>query len=296
MLVTMGEKHSGYSLKAPGRSGLAVHLPGRGSFPAIDDHLVKPEVTRDEIIGGRKVIALPALPAHGNQHSDLDYVLKAHVGPGYRSSVDLLTRFDVDSDFASDVCVYRTGVDPETGGRFLEEIAFEVVSEQNERVVSEKAPRMLRRGVRRVFAIFVKGQRRVCEWSTASGGWQTLDPASSIEDPCLAVPLPVSVLLDAAEADNAVVEALAAKGNPAIRRREAAARSEGKAEGKIEGKAEAKTEERAESVLKVLAARHVIVTEAQRMEVLSCRDLGRLDRWLQKAVLAASAHEVLAEP
>jgi len=191
--------------------------------------------------------------------------------------VDLLTRFDQKSDFASDVCVRREGVDPQTGKRHLEEFAFEVVSEQKERDVSEKAPRMHRRGVRRVFAIFLKSQQ-VCEWSAeGQEGWQPLGPASRIEDPCLAKPLAIAALLDAAAADDAVIEALAAKGNPALRRRESQAKAEGMAT----------------SILRVLQARGIAVSPEQRQEILRCADLDQLSRWLDRAVLAATADEAL---
>lgn len=276
MMTSMDERRSPYSLRAPGgrdSDGAPMRLPGRTPFPNVDDHLVQPEVTRDEIIGGRLVVALPAKEPHADQHSDLDYVLRAHAAPGYRSSSDLLTRHDIDSDFASDACLRKEGIDPETGARYLEEIAFEVVSEQNEQDVSEKAPRMHRRGVRRIFAIFVK-PRRVCEWSPESRSWRALASDSRIEDPCLAIPLEVAALLDAAAADNAVVEALAAKGNPAIRKREA------------RGKAEA--------ILSVLEARGIAVSAPQRQEILRCADAARLDRWLRRAALAASTEGVLA--
>lgn len=285
----MDEKRAVYSFKAPGSSGgsPSLRLPGHGSFPRIDDHLVVPEVTRDEIIGGRRVVTSPANAPHATKQSDLDYVLRAHVAPGYRVAADLLTRHDAESDFASDACIYKDGVDPATGTRYLEEIAFEVVSEQNERDAREKAPRMRNRGVRRVFAIFVKGQR-VCEWSPKSQGWSLLDRSSQIEDPsCLVAPLAVAALLDAAVADNAVIEALAAKGNPAILQREAAARSEGEAKGKAEG--------RAESILGILEARGLAVSAAQRQEILRCQDLERLDRWLRRAILAPSTDEAIAE-
>jgi hypothetical protein len=145
--------------------------------------------------------------------------------------VDLLTRFDLKSDFASNVCVRRESVDPQTGKRHLEELAFEVVSEQKERDVAEKAPRMHRRGVRRIFVIFSRS-RQICEWSSeGQGSWRPLGLASRIEDPCLAKPLTVAALLDAAAADDAVIEALAAKDNPALRRREAQAKVEGMATG-----------------------------------------------------------------
>jgi hypothetical protein len=289
----MDERRSPYDLKAPGgRDGAPMRLPGRTPFPNVDDHLVEPEVTRDEMIGGRRIVAHPAKEPHADQHSDLDYVLRAHEAPGYRSSSDLLTRHDIDSDFASDACLRKEGLDPETGRRYLEEVAFEVVSEQNEQTVSEKAPRMHRRGVRRIFAIFVKTQR-VCEWSPESRSWSPLAPGSRIEDPCLAIPLEVSALLDAAAADNAVVEALAAKGNPAIRKREAAASRTGEAAGEARGEARGLAKGRAEAILSVLEARGLAVSAEQRQEILGCADLARLDRWLRRAALAVSTEDVI---
>ncbi len=281
----MDENRRAYSLKAPGPtgSGSAMRLPGRGTFPNVDDHLVEPEVTRDEIIGGRRVVASPAETAHADQHSRLDYVLQAHVASGYRVSVDLITRHGPITDFASDACVRREGLDPATGRRHLEEIAFEVVSEQREKLATEKAEHMHRRGVRRIFAVWVKSAA-VGEWSSEDRTWRRLEAGAKIEDPCLVKPLEVAALLDAAVADNAVAEALVAKGNPVIRKREAAAKAEGKAEG------------RAEAILKFLAARGIAVSEAHRLEILRCQDLGRLDSWLDRAAVASSADEVLADP
>lgn len=278
----MDQKPSGYSLKAPGRSGSGMprHLPGRGDpFPRVDDHLVTPEITRDEVIGGRRVIVSPAHPPHAIQHTRLDYVIQAHVAPGYTVAADLLTRHDYDSDFASDVCVFKDGVDPATGARFLEEVAFEVVSEQSERLATEKASRMQRRGVRRVFAVWVK-ERRVCEWSAESQGWRLLDAESGIEDSCFVRPFALAALLDAAQADRAVVEALAAKRSPAIQEREAAARAMGRAEGI------------AESILRLLEARGIAMSPEQRREILGCSDLERLNRWLLKAVSALTVDEL----
>jgi hypothetical protein len=282
MMSSMDEKHPGYSLKAPGRSdsGSAMRLPDRGPFPRVDDHLVEPEVTRDELIGGRRTISMPAKKPHATRQSVLDHLLQAHVAPGYVAATDLLTRQSLDSDFASDACVLKDGDDPATGTRYLEEMVFEVVSKQNVRKATEKALVMHRRGVRRIFAVFVKGEGRVCEWSGESRSWQPLDRASQIEDSCLVTPLPVAALLDAAAAAVAVVKGLAAQGNPELRRQ----------------KDEAKAEGVAESILKVLTARDIAVSEAQRQEILSCRDLDRLDRWLARAVLASSVEEVTAEP
>ena len=280
----MDENYTRYSLKAPGRGGASPgqRLPGRDSFPRVDDHLVEPEITRDEIIGGRRVVAMPANPPHADRHSAVDRVVGSYVGSGYTAAAELLTRVDEDSDFATDVCVRRDGVDPETGTRYLEEIAFEVVSEQDDQDVTEKAQRMHRRGVRRIFAIFLK-RSRVCEWSAESRSWRTLDPGAEIEDPCLVAPLPVAALIDAGAAAVAVVKGLAAQGNPELRRREDAARDAARAAA------------RAEDVLEILEARRVAVSEAQRREILACRDLARLGRWLRRAALASSADEVASE-
>jgi hypothetical protein len=298
----MDGKHAAYSLKAPGRSGLGapLHLPGRGPLPRVDDHLVQPEATRDEVVGGQPMVAFPAQPPHAKKQMYLDFVLRAHVAAGYDGAADLLTRHDESSDFATDACIYKDGTDPETGTRHLEEIAFEVVSEQNESVVTKKAVQMARRGVRRIFSIWLKGPQRVCEWSPQSQSWRLLDRASSIEDPCLVAPLAVAALLDAAAASKAVVEAMAASGDPTLLAREAAAKAEGKAQGKAEGKAEGKVEGKAEgkaeAILQVLEARGVAVSPSQRQEILGCSDLDRLARWLRRAAFATSADEITMEP
>ena len=277
----MDEKRSGLSLKAPGSSAGAFHLPGRGSFPLVDDHLVEPEVTRDEIINGRRVVAMPAEAPHADKQVDLDTLLRIHVAPGYVASADLITRFAEKSDFASDTCVRREGIDPATGRRYLEEIAFEVISTQTEQKAAEKAEVMHRRGVRRIFGIWVKGRRRVCEWSAESGSWRLLEEGSQIEDPCLATPLPVKALLDAALVRRAVVQALESQGEPAIQELKAAAEARGRGGEEIAG-----------SILKVLEARGIAVSSAQREEILGCTDMERLDRWLLRAGVATSADEV----
>jgi hypothetical protein len=278
----MDEKRAAYRVQAPGSPGksVALRLPGHGSFPWVDDHLVEPEITRDEIINGRRIVAMPAESPHADKHVDLAYVLRAHVAPGYRASADLITRHAVDSDFATDACVYKEGIDPETGRRHLEEIAFEIISTQNEKNATEKAGVMHRRGVRRIFGIWVKSRRRVCEWSSESRSWRLLDAGSRIEDPCLVAPLPVAALLDAAVVHRAVIEALMAQGNPEIQQL--------KAEGEARGEAKA--------ILKILETRGIEVSPAQRQEILGCHDLGRLDHWLRRALVASAAEEILAAP
>ena len=277
----MDEKRSGMSLKAPGASGASLRLPGRGSSPAVDDHLVVPEVTRDEIIAGRKVVAFPAEAPHGDKQVDLDSLLRFHVAPGYVVSADLITRFAVDSDFASDTCVRREGIDPATGRRYLEEIAFEVVSTQSERNAAEKAQVMHRSGVRRIFGVWVKARRKVCEWSAEGERWGPLEEGTQIEDRCLGAPLPVKALLDAAWVRKAAVQALEIQGDPAVQELKEAAKAEGISVGIARGIAE--------SILAVLEARGIPVSPEQREEILSCSDVDRLKRWLREATQSAAA-------
>ena len=97
---------------APGASGVAssYRMPAARERPAPDDHVVGPE-TREELVRGERVFALPALPAHGDGHSKLDAVISHHLVPGYVPSIDLLTRFDegngqLEASFTADLDGY----------------------------------------------------------------------------------------------------------------------------------------------------------------------------------------------
>ncbi len=288
----MDPKSSYGMLLAPAHhgGGAALRLPDREGFPPVDQHLVRPEVTRNEVIRGRSLSAMPALPPHADRHCQLDYVIRGNVKAGYVPSTELLTRAAGGSDFATDTCVRKDGEDPTTGGRYLEELAFEVVNEQAPRDIREKAEDLVARGVRRVFAIFVKSGQ-VCEWSRESAGWRDLDRSGTIEDECLGRPLRVGALLDAAEADDSVAHALVDKRNPVIEalkeQAAVAARREGKDEGLIEGQVRA--------ILSVLAARGLVVSDQARARILSCGDTALLGRWIVKAATAAAVEDVIAD-
>jgi hypothetical protein len=62
--------------------------------------------------------------------------------------------------------------------------------------------------------------------------------------------------------------------------------------GRDEGRAEA----RARDVLTALRVRNIVVPEAVRDRILAEKDPERLERWLERAILAASAAEVIDEP
>ena len=59
---------------------------------------------------------------------------------------------------------------------------------------------------------------------------------------------------------------------------------------------EGRTEEAARAVLTVLRARGLAVPYAVRERILSQKDPERLERWLEKAAIAASVAAVLDEP
>ncbi len=238
-----GEKGSGYSAPgtggggvyaapgagevgayaAPGQTTHAVQLPGTVKpTPCIlppDEHVVVPE-TGQEMIDGVIVEVAPSLPPHSDRQCDIAYVIRACTAPGYIASTELLTRASADNDFATDVCVRKQGVDPATGGRYLEELSFEVKYTQTRAALTRRARMLIDRGVRRVFAIHVSKNAAnvtagpVEEWH--DDGWVTRLRTDVIQDVCLIRPLQVGALLDASQADKAVVQALIERKHPAL--------------------------------------------------------------------------------
>jgi hypothetical protein len=293
---------------APGASqGARVDCPGadepagqarqRPSHePSVDEHLVEPE-TRWEVIDGARVQASPAQPPHADQHFTLDYVLGAHLAPGYVGATDLLTRWSEDDDYATDTSVRRTGIDEATGERHLEELAFEVAFTQRRAALAERARKLTARGVRRVFAIFVvedgdgtvetggtveKGST-VEEW-TDEQTWQPLDLDGVIEDPCLAVPLRVRALLDVDAADDAVARALIARGHPVV----LAFGDECYRRGLVEG--------RRKALRRLLAERGIELEARHLARIEACTDPDVLKIWVRRSLTAEHADAVLELP
>ena len=255
--------------------------PGRG-LPAIDDRLVVPE-TRYEMRDGELVFVSPADPPHGTRHAQLIALLEGHTGLAFEVACDLLTRTSDIADIAPDVSVYPEQANPETGGRQLEQLAFEVVSTTSLEPAGEKAADLVGRGVRRVFAVDVR-RSRALEWSAALGGWQVLDATGHIVDPVLAVPLPIDALIHSARADDAVARALLSKRNPVIEEARARDRAEARARGK------------AEALLAVLGARGMLLDRAEHERILGECDPERVDRWIVRALTCATVTELLTEP
>jgi hypothetical protein len=231
-------------------------------------------------VGGEVVYVSPADQPHGSRHSKLQALLEAYSADGYDAACDMLTRTSQKNDMAPDGSIYPTEPDPETGGRRLEELAFEVVSSETLAHAGRKAEELVGRGVRRVFAIDVE-RRRGLEWSSATGTWEILATEAAIEDPALVLPLAVHDLVAAGKADDAVARALIAKANPVLMEALSARQAEGKAEGK------------AEAVLAVLAGRGIAVGDAERRAVLAMRDGKLLDAMLERVAACASARELI---
>jgi len=279
---------------------------GAPRWPAVDERLVAPE-TRYEIAGGVLVHVSPAHEPHGSRHSKISALLEAHVAPEFDVATDMLTRTGETTDVAPDVSVFPCERDPETGGRQLEHLAFEVVSTESLSHAGHKAADLTRRGVRRVFAIDVE-RERAFEWSCSLGTWRRLDPNAHIEDLALEVPLPVAALVHAAKTDDAVARALLIKQNPVLEATRAQDRAEGKAEGEAKGRVEGEAKGRAEgeakgraegmakALLMILARRGVLLGAAARARILDERDAEQLDRWLDRAMTCTTLADLFAEP
>ena len=255
-------------------------------LPAVDERLVAPE-SGYEIDDGKLVRVPPSQEPHANLHSKLAALLEAHAADDFDVAVDMLTRISETSDRAPDASVYPRARDPRTGGRQLEHLAFEVVSTESFGYAAGKAADLSGRGVRRVFAIDVS-RARAFEWSGDLGTWGLLEPSSSIEDPTLAVSLPVAALVSAAKADDAIARALLVKRNPVL----VAAVAEGRAEGKVEGNVEGRAEGRAEDILVILTHRGLELRADERDRILHERDLAVLERWLKRAIACSTVADL----
>jgi hypothetical protein len=243
-------------------------------LPAVDERLVVADCGF-EIVEGKVVAVSPAYEPHARRHAKLAALLEACVADGYTVAVDMLTRAGPREDFAPDASIFASARDPATGGRQLEEVAFEIVSTETLAHAGAKAASLLRRGVRRVFAIDVERERGL-HWSSATSGWEILGPDAVIDDPVFAAVVHVHELVSTASADDAMARALLAKRNPVI---EAT-------------RAEARTEATAAAIIAVLFARGLAPTAAQQSRILSLRDPAELARCLASAATCSDIAEL----
>ena len=287
---------------APGASAASstpLRCPAeRDRLPRLDEHLL-PEDSPYEIIDGRRVLCM-ANPEHAGPQLDIGSVLRFHLAPGYRAMVELTTRADtlppppdLDPNAAvfpetvqelrSDVSILKEGTDPRTGDRYVEDLSFEVVNEQSLSDLRKKARRLSERGVRRVFGLVVK-RRRLLEWSRDKEDFELVREDAFLEDRCLRLPVRVKALLDVAEVDNAVAQALIARDNQVINELRREERREGHQEGHREGQQQA--------LLTLLAARGFALPDQVRARILACSDQADLTRWIFRAATATALHDI----
>jgi Uma2 family endonuclease len=213
----------------------AEKLPG-SVLPPVDESILA-DGARFEIIDGKVFDVPPAQEPHAERNSKLAALLEAHLAADFNAAIDMLTRTGHLTNFAPDASVYPAARDPQTGGRQLERLAFEVVSTETMGHAAVKAALLTERGVARVFALDVEGQR-VLEWSSKKGAWRHLKAGTNIDDVSLAVPLPVDALCVAVKADDAMASALLAKKNPVLVAALQGAETRGEARGEARGKSE----------------------------------------------------------
>ena len=279
----MNPRSSPQMLFAPGSTSHAVSAPSyvpAPRQPAIDDNVLA-ENCGYEIVEGQVYKLSPAQEDHGTEHFLLPAVLGAFLAPAYKGTVDMLTRPSTGTNFAPDVSILPRARDPETQGRQIEDLIFEVIDTESLAHVTEKTRTLIARGVRRAFVIDVNA-RSAREWSRDADDWARLADDAVIVDRCFAVPVPVSALVDEVLNENVVAEALVARSNPVITRVERTAEARGREDGA-----------RA-SLLRVLARRGLALSEAQREQVQACGDVEALHAWLDRAVDAANADAVFA--
>ena len=228
---------------------------------AVDERLVAGE-GRYEIIDGRVIHTAPAHEPHGRRHAKIAGLVEAHAAADYTVAADMLTRTQELDDFAPDVSIYPHARDPDSGGRQLEEMVFEVVSKETLGHAGKKAAKLCARGVRRVFGVDIE-RERLLEWSRATDAWEILGPDFVLFDPTLAAPLPGAALL--------------AKKNAVLARAMKKERDEGRAE------------ERAEDTLGFLAFRGLSISEPLAARIRETSDLDLLAEWKRRVTTVASA-------
>jgi len=271
-------------------------LPRPTDLPPPDARLVMPECGY-EIVGGEVVAVSPAHEPHGSQHSKLSALLEAYCAAGYNAASDMLTRTGLREDFAPDGSIYPIARDPTTGGRMLEELAFEVVVTESLAHAGRKAASLIRRGVRRVFAIDVERGRGLA-WSSELDGWEILAADAMIEDRVLVTALAIRDLVSAGSADDAVARALVAKRNAVVRTAveegRAQGRTEGRAQGRAEGRTEGRAQGRAEAIVAILVARGLSPRPDERDLILATDDDDVLTRWLAAVANCTSVAALIA--
>lgn len=266
----------------------------RNDRPRIDDYVVEPG-TNTELFEGEVRECLPADPAHSMQQGAVAILLGAYRARGYLIDIDLLTRQSHTNNFASDVCIRQRGLDPKTGVRHLEELAFEIKATQRPGDLKKRARIMADCGVRRVFAIPVKGgdggddlvAGPLLEWQRERDDWVEHAADAELVDRCFDRPLPVAALLTAVTDDESLQRAVLSSESPLMAERDETLVQRGELNGIRR------------SILALLAQGGAIRSgmdgERARAYVDACDDERVLLRWLTRAGRARDLDAVFGD-
>jgi hypothetical protein len=292
-----------HGLFAPGASSLVARAPSHGdSRPAVDERLVAPE-SHTQIMGGDLKLMPGANEGHASEHAEVALLLRGCLAPGYSVAIDMLTRATRKTDVAPDVSIYPSERSPHTGGRKLEELAFEVLDTESVEHVTRKALKLAKRGVRRLFYVRVS-DRSVHEWLSDDETWKALAADAVIEDRCLIVPVPVMALANEILANNTVAEALLRSRNTVIEAALAArerdgrlagerdGRLAGERDGRLAGERDGRLAEKRAMIQRLCAGRGGL-NHANMARVVTCEDMTTLDRWIDSLLAGAEIDDAL---
>lgn len=205
-------------------------------------------------------------------------VEEAGIDPGYAPSPGMLRAPDVAVGNVPDQRGWIQGVPP---------LAVEYAgSGQDERELQDKIADFLAAGTRLVWVVRLVGPRRV-EVHEAGKPMRTLGPGESVSAPgILRNSYPVEAFYDRATAHRLTLRNL-------LQREGYESLDDVRKEALEEGRDEGRKEGHAQSLLLVLEARGISVTETDRARILGCPDPDQLAEWLRRAASAGELSDVL---
>lgn len=244
------------------------------------------EGDRYELSQGHVLECAPAGNRHAQAHGDGAMVLRSDPAAAGRFGIDLgIAAEDDQSLRAPDLVV---GVSARRPGweRSCPPLAVEYADVgQNEEALQEKIAALLAGGTELVWVVRLVGPLRV-EVHARGRAMVVAGLDEELHAPgVLCNPVPVRALVET-DAANAVAlrNLLQIHGYGSV----ADIRAEGEAQGEARGEARGL----AKAILRVLAARGMVATDAQVAEIRGCQEEATLNGWLVRAVSAGSVEAI----
>ena len=161
---------------------------------------------------------------------------------------------------------------------------------QEEDKLQHKILDFLSAGTRYVWVVRLVGPKRVEVYEPGKKMRVVEAGKELVATGILKNPVPVLALFDRDVAHQMVLRNLLQReGYDSLEKMQAESETKGRVEGLVEGRVEGK----AESILAVLAARCIPVSEEAQALILGTTDIKVLDRWIRKAAVVKSAEEIL---